>query len=352
MLNHLKNEFLQEFLTLHNGEKKQINVTSDIYQKYTDRLPEAMHKHERTNSFFIQKTEEQDQSVVINNFYAGNLVFYLRFIKNLQGVMNHSELQQYIEEVLIKKNYLDIFLSYGFNANLRPAITANSINLSNNRFIDKSRFNKVFDWHDIEFQLNPETKKLELFVENEKVNIYFFGTLMVRMIPSVAATLHLLSFSGVLFQDLGYVLINDYLKKVENQFFVKRFPRITFNDHLVIARERWLVNKSAFEGILQLEGLALIQELTSWLRANHIPTRAFVFIYLDSNSAQEDINTEKPQYMDFTSPILLDVLKKMVQDQKYFIIEEVLPDMGSQGNQEEHVKEYVFEHTILEAEKC
>ena len=76
----------------------------------------------------------------------------------------------------------------------------------------------------------------------------------------------------------------------------------------------------------------------------NIPRRVFVskFFYKNEGLDTGDDNTDKPIFMDMISPILTVVLKKMIMNTKYIIIEELLPDL-TVNEQEEFVGEYIFE---------
>ncbi|WP_181438875.1 lantibiotic dehydratase [Paenibacillus sambharensis] len=347
-LNVLKNKFLDSITKTEIFSQTEIHLDEDTIQDYIDQFPQILRKHEQSNSFFIQKADAHPEQVVLNQFYTGYLVFYLRFISNLPDTLTHPEVEAYIQNAIKKRNMTDIYLSYGFNANIRPPITDRTIQLPNNRNVDETSFQTTHSWEQLEFQYNPLTKKIELFVENERIHVTFLGTLMTRLIPSVAASLHLLSFNAIFTKDIGYAVLEHCIGNDE-PFVVKRVPRIVFNRNLILSRERWLIQTEHLREIVKLEGYEMNKCLIQFLLQYGIPLHAFVFPYLSGNdeAAQNDVNAEKPQYVNFSSPILVDLFIRLVKGHPYIVIEEVLPDQSDRSSG--HVQEYVFEMTALQA---
>ena len=110
--------------------------------KYIDRIPKNAKEKSQSNSFFVQKISE-DNNVVLNNFYAGSLIFFLRFLRNLEDVREDSRVKEYIKKTIEDRNIADIHLMYGFNANMRPSITKKAVTLPNNRVINNEDKNMI-----------------------------------------------------------------------------------------------------------------------------------------------------------------------------------------------------------------
>jgi len=89
-------------------------------------------------------------------------------------------------------------------------------------------------------------------------------------------------------------------------------PRIKI-DHLVICRESWRFNPADLDFAAEKDEVARFVRTRQWAAAVGIPRYVFV---------KSDLE-EKPAYVDFTSPIYVNVLAKMV---RRTIADERLPD--------------------------
>jgi hypothetical protein len=89
-------------------------------------------------------------------------------------------------------------------------------------------------------------------------------------------------------------------------------PRVKI-DHLVISRESWRFNPAELDFAAEKDEVARFVRTREWAAARGIPR----YVFVKSNAAQ------KPVYVDFTSPIYVNVLAKMV---RRTIADERLPD--------------------------
>lgn len=116
---------------------------------------------------------------------------------------------------------------------------------------------------------------------------------------------------------------------------VSLIPRITFNDRIVIQRKRWIVRKDTIPMATPQETeWQCYKRINNWRLSLNIPDEAFIF--LSSYTEQETLEPEqmkkmgrdgyKPQYMNFTSPLLVNLLDKMLDKIPVGIrVEEMLP---------------------------
>lgn len=341
-LEELKNDFLQ-FL-FENMEKQQIDFSSEKLQDYINELPGLVKKQPQSNSFFMQDTGKNNLKV-LNDFYAGHMVFLARFIRNMPFVYENGKFQDYIKTTMWDENIADMYLMYGFNANRRKNLTKKAISLPNNRVIDnrKEQFEEVVDLHDLYMQYDMIEKRIKLYQGEEEIKPQFLGTLVTTLLPSVTAMIHLLNFNVVLLQDIGYSMILHFLDQKED-FKIKEFPRIVMDGQVVMSRRRWLVNTDYMENIKNAKDNELVEQTLAFIQENNFPRRIFVskFFYKNEGLNSSDDNTDKPMFMDMSSPVLVVLLKKNIMNTKYIIMEEVLPDL-SNNDKETYVSEYIFE---------
>ncbi|WP_062352641.1 lantibiotic dehydratase [Bacillus kwashiorkori] len=345
-LDRAKNRFIQQLKTLAESNSDVVHISKAYVEELISSMNLDLSHYVQSNSFFIQK-DERDGFLVLNNMYGGYLSYYLRFLKNMEGVLDNKEVSQYIEKNIRSRNVMDIYKSYGFNANVRPRITEYSINVPNSRINDESGFEAIYSWEDLEIQYNPNTKKIDVFAKGKKVNILFLGSLMTRLIPSISAMLHALSANGVLFRDIGTILLDDFLQKNVQDFSIKTFPRIILDNQLVLSRKTWLVNSSQLNMIGEDDVEDQIN-LLKLLKDNNIPHRVFLRKMGGQAEDAEGEDTlpgvfDKPQYIDFTSPLLWNLFKKEIDTSPYFLLTEVLPK--HEDTSEKYVEELLVEYT-------
>ncbi len=341
-LEALKCRFLNR---LYADEKKDhIDITTEELQKYIDEFPELVKKQPQSNSFFIQDTKN-NRLKVLNDFYAGHMIFFARFLRNMPYVYENDKFKDYIKTTMWDENLADMYLMYGFNANRRRSLTQKAVTLPNNRLINNElgQFDEVVDMRDLTMKYDTEEKRIKIYKNKEEIKPQFLGTLVTTLLPSIPAMLHLLNFNVVLLKDIGYSLIFNFLEQ-KKEFDVMEFPRIVLDGNVVLARKRWLINTDCMVSIRNAKDNELVEKCFDFMQKYAVPRRVFVskFFYKNEGLNTGDDNTDKPIFMDMSSPILTVVLKKMIMDTKYIIIEELLPDLTA-NEQEEYVGEYIFE---------
>lgn len=346
MLDAAKNEFIRYLKAEEQLNKgSEIRIPSDYLQELISTLPRDLERYTQSNSFFVQRTDEN--SFVLNDMYGGYLSYFSRFLFNLEDVMKEPALQSYVHQHIKERNVVDIYKSYGFNANVRSSITDYSVHIPNSRVADESGLTGVYDWQDLELQYNPITKKIDVFAKGEQVHILFLGSLMTRLIPSISAMLHALSANGVLFKSVGSILIDEYLAIPREQPTIKHFPRISLDGTLVLSRECWVIDTQLLTEYSDKNYLSMMNFL-SLLDSHGIPHRVFFQSLKSLDGTEEDTDTidgafEKPQYVNFTSPLLWSLFLKEVKDTPYFLLTEVLPDLRE--SDQEYTEEYLLELT-------
>lgn len=127
-------------------------------------------------------------------------------------------------------------------------------------------------------------------------------------------------------------------------------PRIVYGGNIVLRRQSWVVEMSAFPQKNQEESDAIyFLRLLSWLKEQQMPQQLFLYLRrnfsinnTDDRSKRDDY---KPQYIDFAQPLLLQLFTKLLQrasDRLYF--EEALPNASTQaGGINSPVKEYLVQ---------
>lgn len=162
------------------------------------------------------------------------------------------------------------------------------------------------------------------------------------------------------------------------QLGVQRFPRLVFGAHVVVSRQQWICRPSDIPTAAPDALDGLLRALAVWRAAHGVPERVFVRLAEcrpeataqmashaeQSNGAAQDGKTarksmssqarqprrddRKPQFIDFTSPLLVELFSRVAacSDDWMILIEEdypanatALPDAGTGGHRIEFLCE-------------
>lgn len=94
----------------------------------------------------------------------------------------------------------------------------------------------------------------------------------------------------------------------------KHTPRVTI-DNLVISRERWTLEPSEFPKLPKTSGLEQFLTVRSWATDLGLPRLVFY------KSREET----KPVYLDFDSPISIEIFATIVRNSSHLVVSEMLP---------------------------
>jgi hypothetical protein len=149
-----------------------------------------------------------------------------------------------------------------------------------------------------------------------------------------------------------YPLIQAIDRNFSKQFTdeaIQIFPRIVFEDQLILRRKGWLLSLAAIP-VQEKDETDSIYFLRfhQWLLENILPSS--LFLYLQSSYIPEDDSSEKPtgyrddykpQFIDFEQPLLFNLFKKLLnRASSYIYVEESLPTVD---NSRERVSEHLIQ---------
>lgn len=114
---------------------------------------------------------------------------------------------------------------------------------------------------------------------------------------------------------------NNEEKKPEN-IEIKVLPRVMYKDVLVLQRKSWFVPKALLPQRHPNDSdWQYFKNVNTWRKGNKIPDEVFVFVntnrWGDANMDEEAMkkltrDDYKPQYIDFTNPLLVNLLEKLI----------------------------------------
>ncbi len=295
----------------------------------------------------LYRNENEETVGVLNSVFNGYGRGYGRFL--------HLFPEEYTE--VIRQQNRDFFPdclmaeikdASCFNANIHPPLLPSEIVISggNTNLPEKDQLNVqdlvVFcEEGTIQLMHRPTGKRVlpyDLCLQTTKSRSELYQ-LLVAFTPSVPFSI--------------YALQNWLYEQVESgdENEVVAFPRVVYEDQLVLFRKCWKVAKSSLpEDAPHVSDFEYWFQLEAWRSAYNIPRHCFVFITATHKGAGNNATFDdyKPQYIDFESPLLVRLFRKATRKANRFIrIEEMLPNK-EQVNQG-HVSETLVQwYTTVE----
>lgn len=316
------------------------------YRLYLSDIPEVEYNHVANTSigFFLQvaqKTESLNNVdlLVVNSTVHGCGKLMSRFL-HLFNEEVITSLQAYnskmIEDAILVENRDASF----FNANLHPPLLKYEIwTPGSNTFFDPSCQISIAD---LQITLNSTDSTPELVYKKtgEKVYILDLGFQGQR---GHSELYNLLSQ----FSPFNYINYSEFLTSINNYILqgegtttqetgIVNYPRIIFEDSIVLQRKLWKVKRDALPLKTSDESesehyLRIVQ----WAYQNNIPDEIFVRLSTavkTENSPGRTVQSKlrnhdyKPQYINFTNLILVSLFASILQRvEDYITIEEMLP---------------------------
>ena len=240
----------------------------------------------------------------------------------------------------------------GFNANIHPRLLHYEVSLpgGNSSYPEDSRIPLT----ELYVGYNPDTGKLELLRNSKPLYTYdlclesFYNrSNLYQMLAHFNPEARLSLKSLIRLVDLQY----DRPGKMPECLVL---PRITYAGNVIVRRKTWQVQTAAVPQQHDETDFDYYLRLNAWRQQCGIPETVFLFlrkrsIVVSPAPHQETVKHSpddyKPQYISFTSPLLVEMLKKLLSRAgAYISMEEVLPAIPrEQKHPETAVKEYLIQ---------
>lgn len=235
-----------------------------------------------------------------------------------------------------------------FNANIHPPLLDFEVKMpSSNTQMKKSQQIPLDRIAVVYYEDQDRVSLLDTVLQKE---IYAFD-LCLESITNRSNLYQLMA----LFNPCTYVSYHPLIQVIDlhhsKQFSseeIRVFPRITYEDKLVLRRKGWLIdfNMIPRQNNQESEGIYFLR-FHQWLLEKELPSS--VFLYLQSSYIPEESSPDKtagtrddykPQFIDFKQPLLFGLFIKLLNRAGSFIyLEEVLPSV-------DQAQERVSEHLI------
>jgi hypothetical protein len=141
-------------------------------------------------------------------------------------------------------------------------------------------------------------------------------------------------------------IVNNYYNKNKGQEIYFQ-PRICVGERLIIQRKRWFVSKDYLPLKLNNETESgYFIRLNRWITENKIPLKVFITIKPSEAESGEREKTDdyKPQYIDFESPVFVQLFHKLIKKVTTKLkIEEILPYPAEKIENKNFASEYLIQ---------
>ncbi|ASK29766.1 hypothetical protein CEY12_06440 [Chryseobacterium sp. T16E-39] len=327
----------------------QMSDEIKIQKKHLFQLPVSK-KTAPSGSAFLQFFDHQSKTgtkAVVNGLMPGMGKMSGRFLHLFDPEVSKAH-RDYNRLLFPDKLLIELNDDSSFNANIHPPLLDHEIKMpSSNTQMKKSQ---QISLDRISVGYNPEKDMLFLTDNILKKEIYAFD-LCLETITNRSNLYQLMSLFNpciyVSYHPLIQVIDKNYSKQFKNED-IQVFPRIVFEDKLVLRRKGWLIDLATIPRQNRDEKNSVyFLRFHQWLLKNTLPSSAFLYLqssYIPENQSADKTagnkDDYKPQFISFEQPLLFSLFTKLLNRAvSYIYLEEVLPSVH-------HSQERVSEHLI------
>lgn len=336
-------EVFWEDLQKENQQADEIKVT----KTNLIHIPKSNHTSPTGSAFlqFFNEQSETDTKAVVNGLMQGMGKMSGRFLHLFDPEIakthkDHSE-RLFPDKILIELND-----DSSFNANIHPPLLGYEVKMPSSNTQMKKSQQIPLDRISVGYDTNNDT--LCLMDKVLKKEIYAFD-LCLETITNRSNLYQLMSLFNpctyVSYFPLIMAIDRHYSKQLKKEN-IQIFPRIVFEEKLVLRRKGWLIDLAAIPQQDKDETNSIyFLRFHQWLLENTLPSSAF--LYLQSSYIPEDHSSDKtagnrddykPQFISFEQPLLFNLFTKLLNRVvSYIYLEEVLPCVNNQERVAEHL---------------
>ncbi|PIF46307.1 lantibiotic biosynthesis dehydratase-like protein [Chryseobacterium sp. 52] len=303
-----------------------------------------------TGSAFLQFFDQQSKTgtkAVVNGLMQGMGKMSGRFLHLFDHEISDVH-RKYNERLFPHHLLIELNDDSSFNANIHPPLLDHEVKMpASNTQMKKSQ---QIPLDRISVGYHSDDDRLCLMDTVLHKEIYAFD-LCLETITNRSNLYQLMS----LFNPCTYVSYFPIIQAIDHNYskqfkdeVIQIFPRIVYEDRLVLRRKGWLIPVSIIPTQDKDESSSIyFLRFNQWLLKNTLPSS--VFLYLQSSYIPEDPSSEttagtrddyKPQFIGFEQPLLFNLFTKLLNRAgSYIYLEEALPSVN-------HVQNRVTEHLI------
>ncbi|KMQ64770.1 hypothetical protein ACM46_11080 [Chryseobacterium angstadtii] len=295
---------------------------------------------------FFDEHSETGTKAVVNGLMQGMGKMSGRFLHLFHPEISATH-REYNKRLFPDQLLIELNDDSSFNANIHPPLLDFEVKMPASNTQMKKNQQIPLDRIIVGYHSDHDSLCLTDTVQNKE--IYAFD-LCLETITNRSNLYQLMS----LFNPCIYVSYFPLIQVIDDQYSkqftheeIRIFPRIVFEDQLILRRKGWLVPLNSVPVQHQEESHAMyFLRFHQWLLENSLPSS--VFLYLQSAFIPEDPSSDKtsgtrddykPQFIGFEQPLLFNLFNKLLSRAgSYIYLEEVLPSVnGSRERVSEHL---------------
>jgi lantibiotic biosynthesis protein len=316
----------------------------------------------RSGGTFAQVYYENGElKAVLNASFPGFGKMFSRFLHLFDGSLT-EELRTWNTEGVSEDIMVENCDASFFNANLHPPLMPFEIWIPGGQ--NSLPADKQIPITDITVQYDQGSSLLKLIHKPTGKNVYVFdlGFQGQKGRSQLFQMLSRFTLSRYLHWALLTNTINVKVRELSSGKEIVVLPRISFENRIVIQRKTWLIKKENLPVAGPNEGEEeYFLKLNLWRKKAGLPDQ--VFVYITNHGEMETLTPEqlaklgrdsyKPQYINFNSHLLVNLLSKMIDRVPVLLrAEEMLPgpEQLLSFRNEKFVSEYVLQWYEVPAE--
>jgi lantibiotic biosynthesis dehydratase-like protein len=300
----------------------------------------------------LYKTEETTKAFIDTAFMGYGKMFgrFLHlFPKELTAIIRKNN-----EEINNNTLWVENVDASIYNPNVHPSFLSWELKMPGSQ--NNLPKNNQISITDLEIRMDSKLSSLFLFDKkrNKRVVIFDFGFEALENRSPMYQLLATFNYKLV-GPDILTDILDNRLTQKDKEGIIHR-PRISVGNHLIIRRRGWGIPKSILPLKLNAESHAsYFLRLNQWRRSLLIPKKVFITIntsdFETNKQPRSKSDDYKPQFIDFDSPLLIQLFAKLITKTKsYLKIEEMLPEPTEHFGDKENrfVCEYLLEWNTRE----
>ncbi|ACU62759.1 lantibiotic dehydratase [Chitinophaga pinensis] len=376
---------MQRFFVQHYDEGAEVPVTRFYHDYYLQEKKQATDQQAKKDIKEIhlpdtlQLVLEQDTvhitpaiEVIPDNNSAGAFVQFYQEGSHIKGVINAllpgmgkvagrflhllppvvtADFRTWNKNLYTDHLLLELNDGSAFNANIHPPLLPYEVAMpgGNNIYAAEARVSLK----DLVVKHEPATRTLSLFHKGQNKPVYAFD-LSLESFYNRSHFYRLLAH----FNTVQRVPLRAMITALDRKHAtiyppnerIQVKPRITFGEQVVLRRKGWLL-QTAFIPLCGNEESAAdyFKRLNTWRIENDIPEQCFLFLrsayipVVNGQKSQLQRDDYKPQYMDFSHPLLATLFRKVLSRAgEWCYLEEMLPAATHVAADGGVVKEYLL----------
>jgi lantibiotic biosynthesis protein len=317
-LSRLREEAWQEFPQCLESSAEGWHLRHEVLADIVRGLPESLAPTVGL-CLFLQPADHEGRRWVVNRIYEGTGRYGSRFT----AVMSEEARSAYTEHLMARgwdrtgAELVDITCTQGDTLNVHALQTPRRLEIPTEPvYLPADRRLRL---HDLSVRLHGSSLRPELVdAFGRPCRPVYLGGADSVFLPTP------LRFLAALFGP-GETHLLLPPRPLRQQGDLAVADRLTLDQLLVLARKRWLVGSNPLRGLAVSHGTEVeaFEQINHWRREHEIPDRV-VFIEHVHHEIRRDLY--KPQYLDFTSPLLVSLLRTALrQNPESLTFEEMLP---------------------------